>query len=81
MQMFLPYFLADIIALFLADVTAIVCCGRCYNHQADVVPVFVDGRCFASFIYACGRCCCHMFVWLMLLPFDVCYCGRCYCHH
>ena len=36
---------------------------------------------FANIIYALGRCYCHIFVWLMLLPFDMSYCGRCYWHH
>ena len=40
-QMLMPYVLWHILclgrcyAILLADVVAIVMCGRCYNHQAD----------------------------------------------
>ena len=65
-QLFFALFLVDVIAFLLADVVAIVLYGRCYNHQADVMPIFI-GRCFANFVYACGRCCCHIFMWQMFI--------------
>ena len=51
--------------------------GRCYNHQADVMPVywlmfcqFVLHVAHVVGILFCGRCCSHycILLWQMLLP-------------
>ena len=72
-QMFIALFWQMLLPCFdVVDVTTtrqVLC--LCYS-LADVLPTFVN---------TCGRCCCHIIVWVMFLPFDVYYWGRCYCHH
>ena len=54
--------------------------GRCYNHQANVMPavladvcqlIFICSRCYCHSF--CGRCCCHYYdlYWQMLLPYSL----------
>ena len=79
--MFFALLLADVVALFLADVIAIVLMWQMLQPPGRHCACVMVGRCLANFMCACGRCYCLMFLWLMLLPFDVFYCGRYYCHH
>ena len=64
-------------------------CGRCYATRADVIAHLCSICSMADVIaICCGRCCCHLFffiilnmadviaicVWQMLLPLGWCYC-------
>ena len=67
--------------LVLADVVAIILMWYMLQPPGRCCACIVVADVFANLICVCGRCCCHIFLWLMLLPFDVSYCGRCCCHH